>query len=63
MLLNNDIMAEGKAETRSLASGLRRKERIEHLFLHFGGDSGAIVADFDFDAVAEILVVAARVGS
>ena len=45
MLLNNDIMAEGKAETRSLASGLRRKERIEHLFLHFGGDSGAIVAD------------------
>src|ERR1700677_1603987 len=30
------------------------KERVEHLFLYFTRDSGAVVADADFHAVAKI---------
>ena len=34
--------------------GFGREKRVEYLFLHVGGDSGAVVADADFDAIAEI---------
>src|ERR1019366_6575316 len=55
MLLDDDIIAQRKAETSSLAGGLRRKERIEHLFLYLGRNAGAVVANPDFDGVAEVL--------
>ena len=51
------------------AGRLGREERIEHLLLHLGRNAGAVVADPDFDAVAEVLgrgrkrrLVAAAVG-
>ena len=34
---------------------LGRKERVEHLLLHFGRDAGAVVADPDLHPVAEVL--------
>ena len=55
MLLDNDVVAQRKAEARSFAGGLGRKERIEHLFLHFRRNTGTVVANPDFDAVAEAL--------
>ena len=54
MLLHDDVVAEGKAEARPFAGGLRREERVEHLFLHLGRDAGAVVAYPDLDAVAEV---------
>src|SRR6476646_5497358 len=55
MLLDDDVMTDGQAQSGSFAGGLGRKERIEHLLLHLGRHAGAVVADPDLDAVAEIL--------
>ena len=55
MLLDDDVVTDGKAKPRALADGLGREERIEHLFLHLGRNAGAVVANPDFDAVAEVL--------
>ena len=55
MLLDDDVMAERKAEPGALTGRLGREERIEHLLLHLGRNAGAVVADPDFDAVAEVL--------
>ena len=55
MLLDDDVVADRQAKSRALAGGLGREERIEHLFLHLGRNAGAVVADRDFDPVAEIL--------
>ena len=54
MLFNDDIVAQREAEAGSLAGGFCRIERIEHLFLHLGRNAGAVVADSNFDAVAEV---------
>src|ERR1700681_1987310 len=55
MLLDDDVVTDGKAQSSPFTGRLRREERVEHLFLHLGGYAGAVVADFDLDAVAEIL--------
>jgi hypothetical protein len=55
MLLDDDIVTDGQTKPRALAGGLRRKERIKHLFLHLRRNARAVVADPDFDAVAEVL--------
>src|SRR5207245_603848 len=55
MLLDDDVVTDGKAKPRTFTRRLGREERVEHLFLHLGGYAGAVVADSDFDAVAEIL--------
>src|SRR5436190_10776434 len=55
MLFNDDIVAQREAKAGSLAGGFCRKERIEHLFLYFGRNAGAVVADSNFDAVTEVL--------
>ena len=54
MLLDDDVVTERKAEPGAFAGRLGGEERIEHLFLHFGRNAGAVVADPDFDAVAEV---------
>ena len=54
MLLDDNVVTDRKAEAGSLASGLGRKEGIEHLVLHLGRNAGAVVADPDFDAVAKV---------
>ena len=54
MLLHDDVVAEREAEAGPFAGGLGREERIEHLRLHLGRDAGAVVANPDLDAVAEV---------
>src|SRR5258708_16083074 len=54
MLLDDNVVAQRKAKTRSFASGLRRKEGIEHLFLYFGRNAGAAVTDSDLHAGAKV---------
>ena len=54
MLLDDDVMTDGKAKSRSFADGLGREERIEHFLLHFGRNPRAIVADPDLHAIAEV---------
>src|SRR5437016_12595696 len=53
MLLDDDVVADGEAEARAFAGGLRRKERIEHLFLHVRRDAGAVIANPDFHTIAK----------
>ena len=43
-----------RPEPGALASRLGGEERIEHLVLHLGRNAGAVVANPDFDAVAEV---------
>ena len=47
-------MADRQAKPGSFARGFRRKEGIEHLFLHLGRNASAVVADPDLHAVAEV---------
>ena len=54
MLLDDDVMGHGKAEPRSLPCWLCGEEGNEYLFLYFGRDAGAIVANADFDRLAEV---------
>src|SRR4029450_5237942 len=54
MLLDDDVVADGETKAGAFASGLRREEWIEYLFLHLKRHSSAIVADPDFHAVAEV---------
>src|SRR5690348_2807048 len=53
MLPDDDVVTDGKTQAGAFPSRLRRKEGIEHLFLHVRLNPGAIVADFDFNAVAK----------
>src|SRR3984893_15632732 len=54
ILLDNDVVAEGKAKARSFTSGFCREKRIEHLFLHLRQNTRAGVVNSDFDAVTEV---------
>ena len=53
MLLDDDVVTDGKAKARAFTGWLGCEERIEHLLLRFGRDAGAVVAYPDLDAVAE----------
>ena len=55
MLFHDNIVAHRKAESGSLTCWFGRKERIEHLFLHFGGDAGAVVVNANFHGASQIL--------
>jgi hypothetical protein len=55
MLFDDDVVTDGQTQSGSFASGLGCKERIEHLLRHLGRHAGAVVANPDFYAVAEIL--------
>src|SRR5258708_12609473 len=56
MLLDDNVVAQRETKTRSFAGGLRRKEGIEHLFLHLGRNASAGVTDPDLHAVAKVFV-------
>src|SRR5262249_52969016 len=53
MLLDDDIVADGKAKAGALPGRLGCEERVEHLLLHLGRDAGAVVADPDFHLIAK----------
>ena len=55
MLLDDDVVTDGKTEPSSFTGRLGRKERVEQLLLHLRRDAGAVVAYPDFDLVAEVL--------
>jgi len=49
------LVTNGKAEPSPFIGWLCRKERVERLLLHLGGYASAIIANPDFDAIAEVL--------
>ena len=55
MLLDDDVVTNGQAQSGPFAGRLCREEGVEQLLLHLGGYTGAIVAYLDFDTVAEVL--------
>ena len=54
MLLDDDVMRYREAEARPFSAWFGGEEGIEHLFLHFRRDAGAVVANPDFDRFAQI---------
>ena len=55
MLLDDDVVTDGQAQPGPFTGRLGRKERVEQLLLHLGRYAGAVVANPDFDPVAEVL--------
>src|SRR5215831_120714 len=55
MLLHDDVVSDGQAKASAFPGRLRREEGIEHLLPDFGRNAGAVVANRDLYAVAEIL--------
>jgi hypothetical protein len=53
MLLDDDIVADGKAKAGALPGRLGCEKRVEHLLLHLGWNAGAVVADPDFHLIAK----------
>src|SRR5262249_50792287 len=54
MLLDNDVMANGKAKAGALSGRFGREKRVEHLFFHVRRHTGTVVADSDLHTVAKI---------
>ena len=64
MLLRDDVVTDGEAESGAFPSRLGRKKWIEHPFLHVQRNASAIVPDRYFDTVSKkFLVAATRSGS
>ena len=55
MLLRDNVITDREPEPRTLASRLRREERLEQLVAKFGCNPNTIVAHPDLDRVAKIL--------
>src|SRR5262245_15722023 len=53
MLLDDDIVADGKTKAGALPGRLGCEERVKHLLLHFGWNAGAVVADRNFHLIAK----------
>src|SRR6266403_3347770 len=53
MLFHHDVVAHRQAKSGALAGGFGGEKWIEHFLLYFQWDSGAVIADPDFDLVAE----------
>ena len=54
MLFHHDVVAHGEPEPGTFTSRLCRKKRVENLLADIERDARTIVADADFDPVAEI---------
>ena len=54
MLLDDDVVTDGQAQPCPFTGRLGRKEGIEQLLLRLRRDTGAVVADPNLDAVAEM---------
>ena len=55
MLLDYDVVADGKTQPGAFAGRLGSKERIEHLVFNVGWNTNSIVTNCDLYAVAKIL--------
>src|SRR6516164_8536268 len=54
MLLGHDVVANRKAEARPLAGRLCGEERLKELVFDLRWNANAVVADVDFDRIAQI---------
>src|SRR5262245_66052807 len=54
MLLDDDVVTDGETEARALSGLLRCKEWGEHLFFHVSRNTGAVIADSNFDTIAKV---------
>ena len=54
MLLDNDVVTNGQAQSSPFTGRLCRKERVEQLLPRLRRNACAIVANPDFDPVTEI---------
>ena len=54
MLLTNDVVANGKTKTGTVTRWFGREKRVEHLFFHVRCHTSTVVADSDFDAIANV---------
>ena len=54
MLLDNDVVADGKAKAGAFSGRFGREERVEHLFFHVRRHTSAVVANPDFHAIAKV---------
>ena len=55
MLFHDDVVRHRETKAGSFTGWLGREERVEHLFLHFDRDTGAVVANANFDGGSEVL--------
>src|SRR5580700_7769990 len=55
MLLGDDVPADRQTEAGALAGRLGGEERLKQLVPDLGRNAGAVVADADFDRLAEIV--------
>src|SRR6266404_8346279 len=53
VLFRDDVVAHRQPKSGPFTRRLGREERIEHLFLHLGGDAGAVVANANFHGASE----------
>src|SRR5262245_13294824 len=53
MLLHNDVVTDGETKPSSFSGRLRCEERIEHLFLYFRRNTGAVIPNPDFHTIAK----------
>src|SRR5712664_578174 len=53
VLFHDDVVAHRKAKSGPFTGRLCRKERIEHLLLHLGRDTGTVVPNADLYGVSE----------
>src|SRR4029450_7503593 len=51
MLLHNDVVTDGEPEPGTFSGRFRCEERVEHLFFHVRWNTGAVVANPDFNTV------------
>src|SRR6267142_1489212 len=54
VLLGHDVIADRQAKPCALSGRLGGEEWLEQLVLDLRGNAGAVVADADFDRIAEI---------
>src|SRR5215470_15610841 len=55
MLLDDDVVTDGKAKACALSGWLSCKEWVEHLFFDVGRNTGPVIADTNFDTIAKVL--------
>ena len=55
MLFDDDVVADGQAKSGALSGWFGREEGIEYFVPYFRWNTGAIVANSDLYAVAEVL--------
>ena len=53
MLLDNDVVTDREAKTRTFSGRFGCKERVEHLFFYFGWNTRAVIPNPDFHTIAK----------